>query len=309
MDTSITAYIDDLFKYIDNYESNYAAFETEAFFQTYNGIFAVFQALRQEREKAIEIDRIFLEKIKQGPLTSSDLRQLTIQILISFFESVADTDGQSNRAYLYCREFRSVKRDVTYLETYLMPLLTRDGSLNNNFKLNRFFLKEISRFITNFSSGSGGDVQVEEFKAMPDHRKLLELHLRRSKLGDDPVSDRNSLEFHLRSTGVFEKLRQSSPLFEKYLLEWNYLIEDRFIDRLKNSLNVLWGKLKGLFSSYKYLRLSMTQRYSAYLFYGLIILIFLFLAIFVPLRWNSYTDKKLTEFEERVEARQEALGK
>lgn len=309
MGESITSYIEDLFKYIDGYESNYASFEAEAFFQTYNGIGAVFQALRQQREKAVEVDRVFLEKIKLGPLNSSDFRQITIQVLISFFESVADTDGQSNRAYLYCREFRSVKRDVTYFETYLMPLLMSPGSLNNNFKLNNFFLHEIGRFISNFSSGWSGDLPFEEFKAMPDHRKLLELYLRRSKLGENLCADRDSLEFHMRNVGVFEKLRQSNPLFERYLKEWNYLEEVSLLDKIKDAFSVFWGKLKGLFSSFKYLRLAMTQRFSAYMFYGLLIIILLLLAFIVPARWNSYTGDKQVEFEARVEKTRGAIGK
>lgn len=84
MSESIKTYIQDLFRYLEDYESNYSEFKTEAFFQTYNGIFAVFQALRKQRDKAVEVDLFFLENIKQAPLSSSDLRQLTIQILITF---------------------------------------------------------------------------------------------------------------------------------------------------------------------------------------------------------------------------------
>ena len=309
MGQNITSYIEDLFKYINDYESDYNTFETEAFFQTYNGICAVFQALREQRDKAVEVDRVFLEKIKQGPLNSSDLRQLTIQVLISFFESVADTDGQSNRSYLYCREFRSVKRDVTYFETYLMPLLTREGSLNGNFKLNYFFIKEIGRFIRTFSSGFDPEVDFEEFRGMQVHEKLLALYLRRSALGDGVVDDRDSLEYHMRSTGVFDKLRQGSPLAEKYLREWGYLVEESFWDRIRESLSVAMSNLKGFFSSFRYVRLSLAQRFSAYLFYGLMIVIFVFLAIFVPLRWNTYRAERLAEFDEHVEKTAGATGR
>jgi hypothetical protein len=309
MGESITSYIEDLFKYINGYENDYASFETEAFFQTYNGIGAVFQALREQREKAVEVDRVFLEKIKQRPLNSSDLRQLTIQIIVSFFESVADTDGQSGNAYIYCREFRNVRQDVPYFETVLMPLLAREGSLNNNFKLNYFFLKEIGRYIRKFSRSFSTDVNFEDFKGMPVHQKLLVLYLRRSELGEDIGNDRDSLEFHMRNVGVFDKLRQESPLAESYLREWDYLIEESFMDRLRQTLAVIGGKLRGSFSSSKYVRLSLSQRYSAYLFYGLLIVVFVFLAVFIPLEWNKHTNRKLAEFEKRVETTMQALGK
>ena len=310
MGESITSYIEDLFKYLGSYESDSSSFETEAFFQTYNGIGAVFQALREQRDKAVEVDRVFLEKIKQRPLNSSDLRQLTIQIIVSFFESVADTDGQSGNSYIYCRELRTVRQDVPYFESVLMPMLMREGSLNNNFKLNHFFLKEIGRYIRKFSRGFSAEVNFEDFKGMPVHQKLLTLHLRRAELGEDIINDRDSLEFQMRNVGVFEKLRQESPLAESYLKEWGYLaLGPNFWDRLKQLFAVIGGKLKGSFSSSRYIRLSLTQRYSAYLFYWLMIVVFVFLAVFVPLRWNKYTETRLEKFKEHVGATERAMGK
>jgi len=310
MGESITSYIEDLFRYINSYESDSPSFETEGFIQTYSGIGAVFQALREQREQAVDVDRVFLEKIKQGPLNSSDLRQLTIQIIISFFESVADTDGRSDQAYRYCREFRTVKQDAPYFETSLMPLLIREGSLHNNFKLNSFFLKEIGRYIRKFGRGFTADVNFEDFKGMPVHKKLLALSLRRSELGQDLVNDRDSLEFHMRNVGVFDKLGQESSLAEAYLREWNYLKpKESFLDRLKQFLTAIGGKLRGSFSSSNYIRLALSQRYSAYLFYGLLMAAFVFLAIFIPLKWNSYTDKRLDEFKARVEAVGRATGR
>ena len=309
MGESITSYIEDLFKYINGYESDYSSFEVEAFFQTYNGIGAVFQALREQREKAVEVDRVFLEKIKQRPLNSSDLRQLTIQIIVSFFESVADTDGQSGNAYIYCREFRNVRQDVPYFETVLMPLLAREGSLNGNFKLNYFFLKEIGRYIRKFSRSFSTDVNFEDFKGMPVHQKLLVLYLRRSELGEDIINDRDSLEFHMRNVGVFDKLRQESPLADGYLREWGYLAQGpSFMDKVRQFFAIIGSKLRGS-SSFNYVRLSLSQRYSAYLFYYLMIVIFVFLAIFVPLRWNKYTERRLERFKTHVEETQNAMGK
>jgi hypothetical protein len=306
---SISTYIDDLFKYIDTYENNYAAFKTEAFFQTYNGIYSLFQALRQERQKAVEVDQYFLHKIKSGPLNSSDLKQMALQVMITFFESVADTDGQTNRAYLYCRDLRPVRRDVSYFEEHLVPLLHRPGSFNNNFDLNAFFLHEIGRFIQKFGQGVRNDLTPEQFDAMPDHGKLLELSRRRHELGEDLLRDRNSLEFHLHQVGTLDKLSQASPVFNQYLETWGYLTRVGFWDKVKSAGNVLWGKFKSLFSSFGYFRLSLSQRNPAYIFYGIIIIVFIWLAIYVPLRWNRYTEDKLIDFENRVEQTQEAISK
>ena len=185
----------------------------------------------------------------------------------------------------------------------------RDGSLYNNFRLNSFFLKEIGRFITNFSSGWNSEPTFEDFKGLSDPMKLLTLYIRRLKLGNDLAGDRNSLEFHMQSVGGLAKLRQAGDLHEQYLLEWDYLSDESFFDRVKKSLSVLWSNFKGLISNFNYLRLALTQRYSAYLFYSIVIIIFVFLAIIVPGRWNKFTEKKLAEFESRVDQTEEAIGK
>jgi len=309
MSESIKTYIEDLFNYLETYENNYSDFKTEAFFQTYNGIFAVFQALRRQRDKAVEVDLYFLQKIKQAPLSSSDLRQLTLQVLITFFESEADTDGQSNQAYLFCRDLRPIKRDASFFEEHLNPLLYREGSLNNNLQLNGFFLKEISRYINKFAHTVKVDMNPEEFNALPDPGKLLELSRRRIELGDQLMNDRNTLEFQLQRIGIFNKLSEKSKMFDHYLRDWDYLITTSFWSRLQSRLSELWGKFKGLFKSFNYFRLSLLQRKPAYLFYGLVIIIFILLAVYVPMRWNQYSLDKYQEFEQQAVETHNAISK
>jgi len=296
----IKTYIQDLFRYLDTFETNYAAFETEAFLQTYNGIIAVLNPLRQQRQEAIGIDGFFLEKIKQSPLTSSDLRQLTIQVLITYFESEADTDGQSNRAYGYCRGLRPVKQDIPFFENHLVPLLFNIGSLNDNFRLKEFLLGEIARYLTKFGRRLNAGISPEEFQAMSDPLKTLELTRRRVELGTGLLADRNSLEFHLNRIDYFAKLSAANKLSEHFLKDWHYLKTTSFWNRLGDFLSELGGKLKGAFSSFGYLRLILNQRNPAYVYYSVIIIIFILLAIYVPLKWQDYSQEQLRDFQQRT---------
>jgi hypothetical protein len=296
----IKAYIEDLFKYLDIFEKHPEQLEIEAFLQTYNGIYAVFQALREQRDKAVEVDQYFLDKIRQAPLNASDLRQLSIQIMISYFESEADKDGQSNKAYLYCRGLRAVKQDAPFFEGHLVPLLFKGGGLNNNFRLNSFFLNEISRYMNKFGKRVQVSLNPEEFAAMPDHLKFLELARRRIELGSDLLKDRNSLEFHLQRINAFAKIGQKGQLYDHYLTEWRYLSKTSFWAKLKDSLGKLLGKIKGAFSSSRYFRLVITQRSAAYFYYFFVIVLFVFLAVYIPIRWNKYSERKFGEFQERA---------
>lgn len=303
------SYITDLFRYLDTYENNYAKFDTEAFFQTYNGIYAVFQALREQRDKAVQVDQFFLEKIRQSPLTGSDLRQLCIQILVTYFESEADTDGQSNQAYLYCRGLRSIKQDVPFFENNLVPLLFREGALNNNYELSVFLLAEFARYINKFGKNINNALSPEEFGGMTDPMKFLELSRRRLVLGDDVVRDHSALEFHLQRVRAFDKLGKSSRLAEYCLTRWHYLAKTSFWSKVTDFFDELWGKVKGAFSNWRYFRLVMTQRNPAYFWYGFVIVIFIFLAIYVPLKWNSYSEQKLEEFHQRSQITQQTGNK
>lgn len=292
----IKSYIDDLFNYLETFENRYAEFEAEAFLQTYNGICAVFQALRQQRDKAIEVDRYFLERIQKTPITSSELRQLSIQIMITFFESEADIDGQSNKSYLYCRDLRASKRDISYFEDHLLPLLFREGCLNNNYRLISFFLNEIGRYLNKFGRDVNVGLTPEAFDAMSEPAKFLELVRRRLSLGPDLLSDRGSLEFHLQRVDNFTKMARKSRLAEHFLKDWGYLKTTTFWSRVMDVLGELGGKIKGTFASFTYFRLVMTQRGAAYFMYGAIILLFVFLSIYVPMKWMSYNEEKLEQF-------------
>lgn len=300
MAMEIKTYIDNLFGYLDTYESSYAQFETEAFLQTYNGIIAVFQALRQQRNEAVEVDQYFLGKIRQSPLTSSDLRQLTVQVLITFFESEADTDGQSAQSYGYVRGLRGVKQDIPFFENHLVPLLFAEGGMNNNYRLRSFVLNEIARYMNKFGRRLQPNISPEEFQALSDPMKTLELARRRREMGEQLVADRTSLEFHLQRIEFFNKLGTRNRMIDQFLRDWNYIKTTSFLSRLKGVFGELFGKLRGAFSSFGYFRLILSQRNPAYLYYGLIILLFIFLAVYVPLKWQDYSDQRLQEFQQRA---------
>jgi hypothetical protein len=91
-------YIEDLFLYLDRFENQKDQFDSEAFLQTYNGVFTVFQALHEQRAKAVEVDNQLLERVKRVSPAQSDLRLLTTQLLVPFFELEADIDEQSNKS-------------------------------------------------------------------------------------------------------------------------------------------------------------------------------------------------------------------
>jgi len=298
----VRTYIQDLFNYLDRYENATAQFETEAFLQTYNGIIAVLNPLRQQRQEAVAVDEYLIERIMQSPLTSSDLRQLAVQILITFFESEADTDGQTNRAYAYCRGLRAVKQDIPYFEKHLVPLVCDEGSLNNNFRLKQFMLSEIARYLVKFGRPVQAGLRPEDFLALPSTLQLVELLRRRSELGPNLLKDRTSLEFHLQRVDYFAKLKLRGRIYERLLTEWGYLQATTLWTRVKAALASLTSGMGRAFASSGYFRLVINQRNPAYLFYGLMIVFFIFIAICVPMWWSSYGEHKLDDFQQRSQS-------
>jgi hypothetical protein len=305
---TIKSYVKDLFKYLETYEKNYSQFKTEAFFQTYNGIYAVFQALREQRNKAVELDYVFLDGVRETPLTESDLRQVTVQVLITFFESEADTDGRSNQAYSHCRGIRPVKQDVPFFEKHLLPVLFKESCFKENFRLISFFLNEIARYLNKFGKRIQVDLPPEKFNAMSDQMKFLELARRRLDLGTDLLKDRESLEFHLQRVDAFTKLKAKGRVYRQHLSEWQYLKRRDFWSKVKSWLGEFGGKFRGAFSSGRYLRLVLSQRNPAYLTYTVIVILFLTAAVAVPILWNKHYQKRLQDFRERAEEVQRRAG-
>ncbi len=302
-------YVEDLFAYVGTFEEDYSAFQTEAFLQTYNGIYTVFQPLREQRDQAVELDYFLLDKIKETPLTRSDLRQTTVQLLITYFESEADTDGRSNQSYTYCRSLRTAKQDVTFFENALVPLLFKDGSLNDDFDLNSFFLREIARYLNRFGKRIKVDLTPEEFSAMKEPLKLLELMRRKLELGNDLLRDRQSLEFHLQQVDSLSKLGLRSRLFSRYLSEWNYVRSVTVWSRIRGWFAVLWGKYKGALSSSRYTRLVVLQRKPAYFAFVLVILFFLLTAALLPGWWKNHSSARLDRFRKRASEVRQGIGK
>jgi hypothetical protein len=305
---TIKNYVEDLFKYLRTYEKDYSQFKTEAFFQTYNGICTVFQALREQRDKAVELDYVFLDRIREAPLKDSDLREITIQTLITFFESEADTDGRSNQAYSHCRGLRAVKQDVPYFERHLLPLLFKEGSLKGNFRLNSFLLNEIARYLNKFGKRIDVDLTPEKFNALSDPMKFLELARRRIELGDGLLKDRESLEFHLLRVDAFTKLKAKGKPLRLHLSEWNYLKKRDFWSRVGNWFAEFFGKFRGAFSSGRYFRLVLSQRKPAYLVYSMVAILFLIAAIAVPILWSKHAGERLHDFKERATEVQKGAG-
>ncbi|MBU0983102.1 MAG: hypothetical protein KKA42_04480 [candidate division Zixibacteria bacterium] len=305
----IKRYIQDLFGYLDRYETASAQFETEAFLQTYNGIIAVLHSLRDQRNDAMAVDHFLLERIQAAPLTSSDLRLLTVQVLITYFESEADTDGQTNQAYSYCRGLRAVKQDIPYFENHLLPAIFEEGSLGNNLRLREFLVAEIARYMGKFGRPIDPGITPEKFQAMPDHLKVVELTRRRLELGTDLMADRTSLEFHLQRVDAFTRWSAKNAFVAHLLTKWGYLKTSDFWSRVKSGFAGLLGKMKGAFSSFGYFRLIMNQRNPAYVFYGVLIVVFVFLAIYVPMKWQQYGQEQLQEFQQRTQQSSNAGGR
>lgn len=297
---AVKKYLEDLFRYLDAFEKDSAKFETEAFLQTYSGIGALFQALRQQRDQAVEVDRYLLDHIKKGPLNSSDLRLLTLQLLVTFFEVEVDIDGQSNKAFTYCRGLRPVKQDVPFFEEHLLPILFQPGALNSNFRLNSFLLGELARFMNTYGKPLDPNLAPEAFGAMSQPQKLLQLQRRRLHMGAGLLEDRGTLEFHLARVQAFDKMAERDELVRRYLREWGYLAETSVWAKVKDAAGEAAGKGRGAFSNWRYLKLVLTQRRPAYVFYGLIMVLFVFLAFWVPGQWSKHEQQRLQQFQQRA---------
>ncbi|MBD3333217.1 hypothetical protein GF356_10235 [candidate division GN15 bacterium] len=298
----IRQYIDDLFRYISTYESNYSAFDFGAFQQTYNGIRAVFTALREYRDQAVETDYTLLDFIHKAPLKASDLRELTVQTLVTWFEMEVDVDNRSNQAYSYIRGLREVKQDVSYIEEQLLPKLFQPGALNNNFQLHNFFLVELASFMNAYGRPLMVDLTPEQFEAKNESQRVLELCRRRLQLGDALIQDRSSLEFHLQRVGYFERWASTNKLVETYLESWDYQApQGSWIARLKKIVIDGYEKFKGLFRSYRYTTLMFSQRRPAYFLTIFLIVVWIGVGILAPVIWSSYSDGKLQKLRDRVD--------
>jgi hypothetical protein len=173
--------------------------------------------------------------------------------------------------------------------------------LNNINQLNAFFLAKIARYLNTFGKPIQTDLSPETFGGLSDPMKFLEMARRRQQLGEGLMQDRSTLEFHMHRIEAFKKLAQRGPLFNWYLHEWNYVVKaGGFWAKVKGFFGRLGGKFRGAFSSSRYFRMSLAQRNPAYAFYGIIIILFILLAIYVPMKWSEYKQDRLQQMRDQL---------
>jgi len=248
-----------------------------------------------------------IDRIKQGPLTSSDFRQMTVQVLVAFFEAEADIDGQTNKAFAYCRGLRPIKQDVPYFEGHLAPLLFREAAMNGNSRLAEFFLGELARFLNLYGKPIDPNITPEQFGQFDEPLKVLQLQRRRTQLGTDLLADRGSLEFHLSRVDGFAKMAGKGSLTEYLLREWDYTTEEGFWSKFKAFLAEAAGRGMGAVGSWRYMRLLFSQRKPALFLYGFLMVLFVVLAIWVPMSWMDRSQQELDNLEQRVSDRRSLL--
>jgi hypothetical protein len=291
--------IDTLFRYVAEFEGRSPQFQTEAFMQTYHGIRAVFKSLVQDRNQAVETDYIFLDHVQRTSPGTSPLRNITAQVLISFFEAEADPDNRSNQAWSYIRSLRPVRPDAIYIEQHLASDLTTPDALHGDLQLSMFLLEQMADYMNKYGRPLDPALTPEAFSALDDHLKLLMLCRRRLELGPALLSERSSLEFALERTGALRGLSESSGLYSACLTRWGYLQESTFWSRVLGVIRPMIAKTKGLFLSTRYTRLLFSERRPAVFLQVFIILVWIALAVLTPVLWRHQNDKHLEELDVR----------
>jgi len=85
----------------------------------------------------------------------------------------------------------------------------------------------------------------------------------------------------------------------QYLADWGYLAKSNFWSRCWRAVAIQATKVKRAFTSIKYLRFILSQRYPAVVLHLLLIVFFIWLGIYVPNRWQQYEREQLESFSER----------
>jgi len=300
--------IENIFEQIDDFERGAASFQDKNFIRAFQGVLEYFQVIGEDLEKVRMADQSLLRSVQSTHLQKSALRYLTAHTLTTVFDYMAGAKTKSE-AYVHCRRLRSNQKDSAFFAQELTPKLFDPEGLRGNHGIRYLFMYQTCMLqeVSGDPNPLHDDLSLAEVERMDPNLVVLGLFRRIVKSGSrGSMSQKGTLEYKLTRSNVLSLLAESNPVHELLLKEWGYVEKGKnFWERLRSSLGSALRIVGGSLASFRFFLHFLTQRNGGYLLYGALILLFLWAAIYVPLRLGSYGDKRLEEFirtSEEVEA-------
>jgi len=285
--------INDLFAKISYYEEGPARFRTHEFTENFNGVMSLFAAVRDKVNEMREIDQLLSRRTQEFNIKRSDLREICVHLLTMFFKFSANAPSPYDRCYLYPREKRTPHKDAAFVSETLTPLVFSSGALRNDFELKYYFLRRLNEFQRKFGGRKPvyDTVSVDEALKLP--RSLLFSDLL-ERYDQDPARIRKEgmLENRLYQSGKFKSLAEENPFSEYLLLRLEYIEKVPWYKKIRTEMAKGIERIQGRIHL-GFIGYLLTKKRAAYLLYIFFILLFLAVAVAVPLFWKNINLKKL----------------
>jgi len=304
-----------LFRYIDDYEGG-RKFEANEFINYFENVLSHLKLVRDQNNLDIikGVDDTLVSQYDKVPFTSpsgtTDIRYFTVHILATFFPVLIPMAAQFQESYRFCLKVRRIRSDLDFMELELVPHLFDKNILRRSEELRYYFLTKVAEM-----QNLNNDPIVLDDPRFQNLDRLQEIQpsrlllaLRRRQLKADPkilLQDKGTPEYRLLEYGVFLKMADANPIYQDFIYKMGYLKAGLpFTDRLKQALVNVGQFITGVAKVPRYSVFIFNKSRGNFIFFAVTVILILVIMISIFSWMSRYNDKKVKNFEQRIESLQ-----
>jgi len=289
-----------LYQLVVEYEANPMSLTAETFSDLYLRVIRAIDLSGESGSAAFALDTALFNAVSIEDITRSDLRTMVSHALTIYHRYHADYGRGYEQAYRWCEQSRQQQiPDLSYVHTYLVPMLLKPGAMGGNLDVCLFLLEQLGQFENLESSPVWADDESMELLKQEPSDITYQLARRKIKYSADTLTKvLGTLEQNLQKDHAFKKLDQqhgeSTPLLAHLILVYGYQDKDSWWKRVRRGVAGLFSGIVKRMAG-EYMAYELTKRKGAYIFQvvlTLLILVGLGMGLF---GWSYASNKRWLE--------------
>jgi hypothetical protein len=271
-------FIGRLYQLIVEYESDPTTLEAAGFGDLYQRVIRAIDLGGESGSAAFALDSALFNAVSLEDIGRSDLRTVVSHALTIYHRYHADYGRGYEQAYRWCEQSRRQQLpDLSYIHTYLVPLLLKPEAMGGNLDVCLFLLEQLGQFENLESSPVWDDDQAAELLNQEASDIVYQLARRKVKYSADKLTKvMGTLEQNLQKDQAFQQLLgqygESTPLLAHLILTYGYQDRDSWWRRLGRGATGLFRGIVQRMAG-EYMAYELTKRKGAYIVQVLLIVL------------------------------------
>lgn len=269
-----------LYQLIVEYENDPQSLSAESFGDIYQRVIRAIDLSGESGSAAFALDSALFNAVSLEDVDRSDLRTVVSHALTIYHRYHADYGRGYEQAYRWCEASRRQQLpDLSYVHTYLVPMLLKPGAMGGNLDVCLFLLEQLGQFENLESSPVWADEQANDLLSQEPSDITYQLARRKVKYSADTLTKvPGTLEQNLQKDQAFKNLHdqhaENTPLLAHLIVTYGYQDKDNWWTRFRRGVTTAFRGMVQRMAG-EYMAYELTKRKGAYIVQVLLIVLIL----------------------------------